>query len=403
MLGFSLCHIASTIKSVPDLLSIFQSSISFDPSMDFESFLKQAPAKWAVYLLADENDQPVQLLSVKNLRASLKRRLGGEETIGLSKRVNYREIVRRIYWRRVDSTFEADWIYLEAARELFPRTYQGMVGFKPAWFIQVDPTNNFPRYIKTIAPLDKRGLVIGPLEDKHAAARLIQLVEDSFDLCRYYNILVESPNSKACAYKEMGKCPAPCDGTITMDEYRQGVERSALTILNPSAYASEQEARMQELAQQLQFEQAGKIKLKLDQVNQFGKSAFRYARRIEDFRFVCLQRGPRDGCAKIFLVTPCAIEEVAGLTDEPQGTSELLRYVLDRAECRRSGPLDDPAIERIGLVAHHLFSGRHPKGIFLRLEELEEKALVRGFRELSRQKVPQEAEGEGVLKELQAM
>jgi len=38
-----------------------------------------------------------------------------------------------------------------------------MVGFKPAWFIQVDPTNNFPRYIKTIAPLGKRGSVIGPL------------------------------------------------------------------------------------------------------------------------------------------------------------------------------------------------------------------------------------------------
>ena len=118
-------------------IAIFNASIAFDPTIAFEAFLKQAPAKWAVYLLADENDQPVQLLSVKNLRASLKRRLGGNETIGLSKRVNYREIVRKIYWRRVDSTFEADWIYLEAARQLFPRTYQGMVGFKPAWFMIV--------------------------------------------------------------------------------------------------------------------------------------------------------------------------------------------------------------------------------------------------------------------------
>src|SRR3954464_4526417 len=235
-------------RYMPELPAIFNASIGFEPSMDFEAFLKQAPAKWAVYLLADEHDQPVQLLSVKNLRASLKRRLGGEETIGLSKRVNYREIIRWIHWRRVDSTFEAEWIYLEAARRLFPRTYQGMVGFKPAWFIQVDPTNNFPRYIKTITPLGKRGMVIGPLEDKRAAARLIQLVEDSFDLCRYYNILVESPNTKACAYKEMGKCPAPCDGTISMDDYRQSVERSSLTILNPTVYAAEQGARMQELA-----------------------------------------------------------------------------------------------------------------------------------------------------------
>jgi excinuclease UvrABC nuclease subunit len=388
---------------VPDLLSIFQSSVSFDPNMDFEAFLKQAPAKWAVYLLADENDQPVQLLSVKNLRASLKRRLGGNETIGLTKRVNYREIVRRVYWRRVDNGFEADWIYLEAARQLFPRTYQGMVGFKPAWFVQVDPTNNFPRYIKTIQPLGKRGLVIGPLEDKHAAARLIQLVEDSFDLCRYYNILVESPNAKACAYKEMGKCPAPCDGTISMDEYRRNVQMSSQVLVRPREFIAEQDARMQKLAGELQFEQAGKVKAKLEQVKQFGKSAFRYAQRIEDFRFVSLQRGPVEGTAKVFVITPAAIEEVAGLIDEPRDVSELLRAILQRAEALRDLEMTEAAIERIGLVAHHLFSGKQPKGIFIRMDELEEKALEKGWRELAKQKAPLEAEGEGVLKELQAM
>jgi excinuclease UvrABC nuclease subunit len=382
---------------------IFDCRIDFNPAMDFEAFLKQAPAKWAVYLLADEHDQPVQLLSVKNLRASLNRRLGGMETIGLSKRVNYQEIVRRVYWRRVDSGFEADFVYLEAGRQLFPRTYQGMVGFKPAWFVQVDPTNNFPRYIKTIQPLGKRGLIIGPLEDKHAAARLIQLVEDSFDLCRYYNILVESPNAKACAYKEMGKCPAPCDGTIHMDDYRRGIEKSAQTLLKPVDFISEQTSRMQELAQQLQFEAAGKVKVKLEQVNQFGKSAFKYANRIEEFQFISVQHAPREGRAKIFLITPAAIEEVCGLIDEPREMSEILRRAISRAQELRSLPLDEPAIERIGMVAHHLFSGRHPKGIFIRLDELEEKSLVRAFRELARQKQPQEAEGEGILKELQAM
>jgi excinuclease UvrABC nuclease subunit len=303
----------------------------------------------------------------------------------------------------VDNGFEADWIYLEAARQLFPRTYQGMVGFKPAWFVQVDPTNNFPRYIKTIQPLGKRGLVIGPLEDKHAAARLIQLVEDSFDLCRYYNILVESPNAKACAYKEMGKCPAPCDGTISMDEYRRSVQTSLQVLVRPREFIAEQDARMQKLAGELQFEQAGKVKAKLEQVKQFGKSAFRYAQRIEDFRFVSLQRGPVEGRAKVFVITPAAIEEVAGLIDVPRDVSELLRAILQRAETLRDLEMTEAAIERIGLAAHHLFSGKQPKGIFIRMDELEEKALEKGWRELAKQKAPLEAEGEGVLKELQAM
>ena len=42
--------------------------------------------------------------------------------------------------------FEADWVYYETARRVFPQTYRGMVGFRPAWFLQVDPKSSFPRY-----------------------------------------------------------------------------------------------------------------------------------------------------------------------------------------------------------------------------------------------------------------
>src|SRR5205807_1860255 len=117
--------------------------------------------------------------------------------------------------------------------------------FRPAWFVHVNPDANFPRYTKTIDLTTKTGVLIGPVEDKHAAARLIQLAEDSFDLCRYYNILVESPNARACAYKEMGKCPAPCDGSITMDQYRAMVSASANTLVVPAPFVRERKIQMQ--------------------------------------------------------------------------------------------------------------------------------------------------------------
>ena len=88
----------------PDL---FDGRAAFDPAADFDAFLRQVPARWAVYLLADADDRPVQLLCVKNLRYSLKRRLGTDEDLGPSKRVNYRDLVRRIHWRRVDSACAA--------------------------------------------------------------------------------------------------------------------------------------------------------------------------------------------------------------------------------------------------------------------------------------------------------
>lgn len=388
---------------MPEISDILDHRIDFDPAGDFESFLRLAPAKWVVYLLADEHDQALQLLCVKNLRYSLKRRLQGDEPLLLSKRVNYRQIVRRIHWRRVDSAFEADWIYHDLARKIFPQSYQGMVGFRPAWFIHVNPETRFPRYMKTTDLSGKSGTYIGPVEDKHAAARLIEVVEDAFDLCRYYNILVEAPNGRACAYKEMGKCPAPCDGSISMDQYHRMIEWSLDALTDPRPMMRDQTQRMNQASAELRFETAAKIKTYIDQLSQFKKGPFRHAGPLREFAYVSLQRGPIAGSAKLFLILPGVIEELFDVLSEPQRPSELLGAIYSSAEHLATAQLDEPGIERIGIVAHHLFSPKQTQGVFLRLADLTEKSLTKAWSDLSRQKQPDQPEGEGVLKELQAM
>jgi len=292
-------------SQVADILA---STARFDPAGDFELFLKSVPAGWVVYLLADEQDHPVQLLCVKNLRQSLRRRLSGQETLGPSKKVNYRDLVRHIHWRRVDSAFEADWIYYEIARRIFPDTYRGMVGFRPAWFVHVNPAADFPRYTKTIDLAGKSGLLLGPVEDKHAAARLIELLEDAFDLCRYYNILMQAPHGKACAYKEMGKCPAPCDGSISMERYHAMIARSAAAAVDATEIIRAAQARMAAAARELRFETAGKIKAFIDKLSELGKGPFRYLRELHDFQWISLQRGPRAKTAKVFLICQGRVE-----------------------------------------------------------------------------------------------
>src|SRR5947207_2870697 len=270
-----------------DLSSLFPSRAEFEPAADFEPFRKLVPARWVVYLMADADDRPVQLLCVKNLRYSLERRLHGEETLGPSKRVNYREIVRRIYYRRVDSAFEADVVYLEAAR------------------------------------------------------------------------------GKACAYKEMGKCPAPCDGSISIEQYRRLIEWSLATLVDPDEMIRQQTRRMQSAATDLKFEMAAKIKAHIDSLAQLRKGPFRHVRHLKDFNYLSLQRGPRDGLAKAFLITPGHIEEIAGLISEPARPSELMRLAFTLAAERASIAVDKIGAERIGVVAHHLFQAKAQHGVFL--------------------------------------
>jgi excinuclease UvrABC nuclease subunit len=384
--------------------SIFDHTVTFDPVGDFEAFLKQVPAKWVVYELADEAGRPIQLLCVKNLRYSLRHRLGSDEIIGPTRRVNYREIVRRIRWRRVDSAFEADVIYLEAARALFPQTYQGMVGFRPAWFLHVNPDANFPRYVKTTDLSPRDGVLIGPLEDKHSAGKFVEEIEDWFDLCRYWNILVESPNAKACAYKEMGKCPAPCDGTISLENYRRLIDLSVWTLTHPDEAVRQHKHRMANAAAEMRFEIAGKIKKYVEQLSQIGKGPLRHVRPISDFNYLTLQRGPREGTAKVFLITPGRVEEIAGLISEPLRPSELLRVAFTLASGRTATGVDSAGAERVGVVAQHLFTAKQSHGVFLPLESVDEKSITKAYRDLLKQKQQVEViESEGVMKELQSL
>jgi excinuclease UvrABC nuclease subunit len=386
-----------------EISEIFDHHLSFDPSADFEIWAKQVPAKWAVYLMADVDDRPLQLLSVRNLHYSLKHRLYDQPDSPASKRVDYRQIVRKIHYRRVDSSFEADWIYHDIARKTFPESYQGMVGFRPAWFVHVDPDARFPRYVKTTALAAKPGNYLGPLEDKHAAARIIELVEDWFDLCRYYNILAEAPHGRACAYKEMGKCPAPCDGSISMDQYRYLIRWSSETLADPKPFIRGQKQRMEQAAAELRFEIAAKIKGFIEQLGQLGKGTYRHIRRLDDFNFVSIQSGPKTGFARVFLILRGMVEEIAGLIAEPKRPSELMRLILESIESREVKSLETVEIERIGIVTHHLFSPKSANEIFVPVSELNEQLLIQGYRRLLSKKQDEPQEAEGVVKELQRM
>jgi excinuclease UvrABC nuclease subunit len=386
-----------------EISNIFDHHLDFDPSTDFDAWARLVPAKWAIYLMADADDRPLQLLCVRNLRYSLKQRLYDQSELPASKRVDYRQIVRKIHWRRVDSSFEADWIYHDIARKTFPESYQGMIGFRPAWFVHVDPDARFPRYVKTTALGAKPGNYLGPIEDKHAAARIIESVEDWFDLCRYFSILLEAPNGRACPYKEMGKCPAPCDGSISMEQYRHLIQWSCETLADPKPFIRGQKQRMEQAAAELRFELAAKIKGFINQLGQLGKGPFRHIRRLEDFNFVSIQSGPKNGHARVFLILRGRVEEIACLIAEPARPSELMRLILESAESYQAKSLELVEIERIGIVTNHLFSPKSAHEVFVPVSELSEQSLVQGYRQLLRKKQDETQEGEGVVKELQRM
>jgi hypothetical protein len=124
--------------------------------------------------------------------------------------------------------------------------------------------------------------------------------------------------------------------------------------------------------------------------------------RLQEFQYLSLQRGPKLGTAKVFLISQGRIDELLGLINESFSPSEVMRVALTAA-AEPAGPMTDDGAERIGIVAHHLFSAKSQHGVFLPLATLDEKSIAKAWRDLQKQKVQEEVEEEGVMKELQAL
>jgi len=121
-----------------------------------------------VYLFTDADDQPVQLLASKTCGPA-EARLGGDELIGhRAKSTTAPHPARSIGGGSIAPSRQI-W-FTWRSRAVFPQSIAD-AGVRVAWFVHVN-RQPFPRYVKT-THLGRDGVLIGPLEDKHAAARLI--------------------------------------------------------------------------------------------------------------------------------------------------------------------------------------------------------------------------------------
>lgn len=364
-------------------LDWYEHQVHIPQGSDLESVLRQLPARWGVYLMSDQHHRPVQLLAVRNLRASVKRRLScSVDQTGPGRRIDYRSVVHHIQYRRVDSSLECDLVYLQAARQAFADSYRQLLRLRSVWFVHIDPQSPFPRWVYREDPFVESGLIFGPIPEKTSAQRWVELIEDAFDLCRYYHILVQAPHGSACAYKDMQRCPAPCDGSVSMQQYRALVEWSVRTVTDPESEIIPQTSRMQEAASELKFEIAGRIHQFIEQLRALRSGEFGQLRLFSDFRYVTLQPGPHKNDVKLFVVTPAGAEGLMCLRDEPNDLmiqSDSLIDVTrswDRSEITRRF---DP--QRLSIVVKHLFS-RKSEGLFLHGDKLSDAELIRGYRQL---------------------
>jgi hypothetical protein len=344
------------------------------------------PAKCAVYLLAcgESGDSPLLLATVGNLRAALQRRLADTPAEAHTKRIAYGQVCTRVHWRIAHSPFAANWWYWRAAKSLFPDRYRELLGWHPSWWIAVDRHTPFPKLRRTQDLSDPTLDYAGPIRDRTAAGKLIDTLEDLFDLCRYHHILLQTPHGKACAYKEMGKCPAPCDGSVPLSWYEGQMHAAFNFITNEDSsratWRAAEETRMKTAAATLAFEQASRIKQRLERARLIETDPYTHMTPLHEFTFLALQPGQGRTHIEPWWIHAGQVECWPQFKKKDIPTATLFARCAEKTDAP-TPPIDAAATEQIALLAHHLFRGDREPGIYLRVADV----LTRGTPFLIRQ------------------
>ncbi|MEO0629935.1 MAG: UvrB/UvrC motif-containing protein [Planctomycetota bacterium] len=164
------------------------------------------------------------------------------------------------------SSFEADLRFMDVAAEHAPDLARQASARLTVWWLSVDHSRPGDGWTITDEPSENAATsVLGPFLDRTSARRWSEMLDDVFELCRYPAELRKAPAGTACAYHEMGRCPAACNGSEPMSAYadrlRQAVCFDASGI---EQRAGELRESMQRASAEADFERAAAVRDRLD-------------------------------------------------------------------------------------------------------------------------------------------
>lgn len=339
--------------------------------------VRALPAHGGVYLISDRDDRPILLAHGENLRRLVVNRLAAPAPDQRSKRTHLAEIAGTVHWRETFSRFETALEYWRIVRIHDPRGYRKTVGFGPAWFVRGNLEDRLPRFTVASELRDETARFAGPFPVRRAADEWVHMLEDVFDLCRYHDVLEQTPDGQPCAYFEMGRCPAPCDGSIPLSKYRTMIDDAwAFTVGDREPALARLRSAMQSASTAMRYEKAASIRQTIRRSESMMKDPdCSEVANVATGRWLVIQRGgPRRRKSASTLIKPFYIHAGAIKTGEPITLRDIPSAAPDWIEtCRSfaaSTEIDrDERIMRselLWLLSRFLFQGDRAPGLIFR-------------------------------------
>ena len=230
-----------------------------------KSILKTIPTDPGVYRYYDDKGEIIYVGKAKNLKRRVSsyfnKQQSGKVKVLVSRIADIKFIV-------VDNEMEALLLENNMIKQYKPRYNIMLKDDKTYPWICVK-NERFPRVYLTRKKVNDGSIYFGPYPSVMTARTLLEMLRQLYPIRNCKLILKEeninNGHYRPCLEYHIGNCKAPCDGSISEEEYREMIQNIKRVIKgNIQDVLKDMKAQMMDHASRLEFEQAQVIKDKYD-------------------------------------------------------------------------------------------------------------------------------------------
>lgn len=292
-----------------------------------EEELKKLPDKPGVYLMHDKHDTIIYV----GKAISLKNRV--RQYFQASRHVTpkiQRMIDQIAYFEYIitDSELEALVLECNLIKEHSPRYNTMLKDGKSYPFLKATIHEEYPRLLFARQMKRDGAKYFGPFTSGKAIRDTIEILGKVYHLRTCNRVLPrDTGKERPCLYYQMKQCPAPCQGYISPEKYRENFNKAMEFLAgNQKPVLAELEKKMQEAVAELEFEEAAVYRDYIHSLTMISERQKITSEEMEDRDIIALAREKDEAVVQVFFVRDGKIvgREHYFLTGVSEETDELV-------------------------------------------------------------------------------
>lgn len=270
---------------------------------NIEEELKKLPARPGVYIMHDEKDAIIYVgkaISLKN-RVRQYFQSSRNKTAKIEKMVSR---IKRFEYIITDSEVEALVLECNLIKEHRPKYNTMLKDDKTYPYIKVTVLEDYPRVIFSRIMKKDKAKYFGPYTSSAAVKDTIEILRKLYKIrtCSR-NLPKDIGKDRPCLNYHIGQCAAPCQGYISIGEYKKSISE-VLEFLNGNLapVLKELEGKMMAASENMEYETAMEYRDLMNSIRQMNQKQKITSSDQEDKDIIALAADGEDGVVQVFFV-----------------------------------------------------------------------------------------------------